>query len=165
MKVQNDLILQALRELSIEFTHYYHEPVYTCEAAVEVYAREGIEGAQAKNLFLRNKKGDQHYLVVMAADKPFDIKAFSETVQDRKLGFASPERLWQYLQTKPGSVSPLNLVFDTEDHVRVVLDADFMTSDGMHFHPGTNEQTVYLQRKCLERWLDEHGGEWTILEL
>jgi Ala-tRNA(Pro) deacylase len=67
-----------------------------------------IPGAHSKNLFLRDPKGRNHYLVVLPARKKFDLKSFGNLLGVR-LSFASPERLQKYLGLTPGSVSPFRL--------------------------------------------------------
>ena len=54
--------LAALDALRIAYTRYDHPPVFTVEEA-EAHWRD-IDATQCKNLFLRNKKGTRHYLVV-----------------------------------------------------------------------------------------------------
>lgn len=57
-------IYEVLEDLEIEYQQYDHPAVYTVEEA-EKYDRGN--GAHSKNLFLRNKKGNKHYLVVLKA--------------------------------------------------------------------------------------------------
>lgn len=158
-----DLITQQLEKLQIPYEHFEHEPVFTAEEGRKIYQQSGIQGAHVKNLFLRNKKGSQHYLVTVMADKDVDLKELSETVEDRKLGFASPERLDTYLRIKPGSVSPLALVNDAEKHVKVVFDEDIRNAEKIHIHPGINTESVVIAVEDLEQFVTSLDYEifWT----
>jgi len=148
-------IYDTLQQLNITYTKKTHPPVYTAVEASQYYA--GMPGARAKNLFLRNRKGNQHYLVVITDTKTADLKQLAKLLGESQLGFASPERLYKYLQVKPGSVSPLGLVFDTEAHVHVVVDADVMDFDVVNFHPNDNINTLTFSTTDFKRFL-EHGG-------
>ena len=44
----------------------------TREDAAQLW--DPIPGVQCKNLFLRNKKGDRHYLVILEISKRADLK-------------------------------------------------------------------------------------------
>ena len=61
------------------------------EDAAEHWA--GIDGTKIKNLFLRNKKGDRHYLVILEVSKQADLRQIVKIVGDDRLSFGSPERL------------------------------------------------------------------------
>lgn len=156
-------IYDALKDLGIEYTEYTHPPVYTCEDADKFYV--GVPGGQSKSLFLRNKKGSQHYLVVLPARKMIDLKALSDAVEDPKLGFASPERLFKFLRTTPGSVSPFGLVFDIDKHVKVVVDEELMRSEFLHYHPNDNTRTIVIRSGDLRRFLEKYAGSVRYMEL
>src|SRR5437899_11795447 len=120
---QETPVYAKLAELGIDYTRHEHPPVATVEEAEEHWA--GIDATHCKNLFLRNQKGNRHYLVVLVATKKADLKKVAEQIGDGKLSFASPERLMSHLGVTPGSVSPFGLIHDREHAVRVVLDRDF----------------------------------------
>ena len=104
-----------------------------------------MPGARPKNLFLRNKKGKLHYLVVLESSKTVDLLKVAEMLEDFKLGFASPDRLFTYLKTTPGSVSVFGLVFDIDNHVQVLVDKDLLNSELVHFHPNDNTKTWLIK--------------------
>jgi Ala-tRNA(Pro) deacylase len=39
-----------------------------------------MDGAKTKNLFLRDNKGKQHFLIVMSADRAVELKSLSEAI-------------------------------------------------------------------------------------
>jgi Ala-tRNA(Pro) deacylase len=49
----------------------------------------GIEGEDCKNLFIKNRKGDQHYLVVVPSAQKIDLKKLGEKIGAVGLSFAS----------------------------------------------------------------------------
>src|SRR5690348_16340604 len=97
-------IFAALSALNIPYELFEHPPVHTAEEAAEHW--QSIPGAAVKNLFLRNKKGDRHYLVILGIEKQADLRELVKIIGDDRLSFGSPERLQKYLGVTPGSVSP-----------------------------------------------------------
>ena len=109
-------ILTALQALGIPYELFEHPPVHTADEAAIHW--QSIPGAAVKNLFLRNKKGDRHYLVILGIDKQADLRHLVKVIGDDRLSFGSPERLQKYLGVTPGSVSPLGLIHDSARAVR-----------------------------------------------
>src|SRR5581483_8723174 len=60
---QESAVSARLRELGIAYERHEHPAVPTVEAAEEHWA--AIDATHCKNLFLRNQKGNRHYLVVL----------------------------------------------------------------------------------------------------
>lgn len=139
MTEQEASVVARLNELAIPFTRHEHPAVATVDEAAEHWA--GIDATHCKNLFLRNQKGNRHYLVVLTASKKADLKAVADQIGDGKLSFASPERLLRHLGLTPGSVSPFGLINDRDRAVRVVLDRDFKRAARLAFHPNINTAT------------------------
>jgi Ala-tRNA(Pro) deacylase len=149
--------LAVLTQLGIVYERHDHPPVFTVDEALVQW--QGIEAAHCKNLFLRNKKGNRHYLVVAEHDRPVSIQRIAELVGDDRLSFASPERLLKYLGLMPGSVSPLGLINDAAHEVRVVVDAGLRERPRVGFHPNVNTATIVIATTDFERFLAWTGNE------
>src|SRR5437867_13229909 len=145
-------VVERLRELGIGFERHEHPPVATVEQAVQHWA--GIDAAHCKNLFLRNQKGDRHYLLILEHSKKADLRAVANQIGDGKLSFASPERLMTHLGLTPGSVSPFGLINDRGHAVRVVLDRDLKAATRLSFHPNINTATFVVSAADFARFLD-----------
>ena len=156
MTEQEAAVTARLTELAIPFTRHEHPPVATVEEATLHWA--GIDALHCKNLFLRNQKGDRHYLVVLTASKRADLRAVANQIGDGKLSFASPERLMTHLGVTPGSVSPFGLINDREHSVRVVLDRDFETASRLAFHPNINTLTITIAAADFRKFLAACGN-------
>lgn len=156
MTDQEASVVEKLRELGITYTRHDHPAVATVEEAAEHWA--GIDATHCKNLFLRNQKGNRHYLVVLTASKKADLKAVADQIGDGKLSFASPERLMTHLGLTPGSVSPFGLINDREHAVLVVLDRDFQSASRLAFHPNINTATLTIAAADFKRFLDACGN-------
>jgi Ala-tRNA(Pro) deacylase len=153
---QETAVAARLRELGIAYARHEHPPVATVEEATAHWS--GIDATHCKNLFLRNQKGNRHYLVVLTASKKADLRAVADQIGDGKLSFASPERLMTHLGVTPGSVSPFGLIHDREHTVRVVLDRDFQQSARLAFHPNINTATLTIAAADFARFLDACGN-------
>ena len=144
-------VFRALDGLGIEYERYDHPPVFTAEEAAEHW--RNIPGKAVKNLFLRNKKGDRHYLVIVGIEKQVDLRTLVKAVGDDRLSFASPERLMARLGLTPGAVSPFGLIHDTNGSVRVILDEDLRRAARLIFHPNDNTASVTISFDDFERFL------------
>jgi Ala-tRNA(Pro) deacylase len=158
-----EAVQARLTTLGIPVARYEHPPAATVESAVEHW--RGIDAAHCKNLFLRNQKGNRHYLVIAGHLKRVDLKTVAMHIGDGKLTFASPERLAKYLGVTPGSVSPFGLIHDRERHVRVYIDRDLKTAQRISFHPNVNTVTLTLTYADFERFLEATGNVVRYLEV
>jgi Ala-tRNA(Pro) deacylase len=156
MTPQEQPVYERLHELGIAYTRHEHPPVATVDEAEAHWA--GIAATHCKNLFLRNQKGDRHYLVVLKHLKRADLRALADQIGDGKLSFGSPERLMAHLGLTPGSVSPFGLIHDRPHAVRVVLDRDLKTAERLSFHPNINTVTLTVSAADFFRFLDSCGN-------
>ena len=156
-------VYAALDALGIAYTRHEHPAVFTAEDASTFW--DPIEGTQCKNLFLRNKKGDRHYLVVVEISKRVDLKDLVKQVGDDRLSFGSPERLMAELGLTPGSVSPFGLLNDPDGSVRVLIDRDLKGRDGLIFHPNVNTASVVVSWADLDRFLATRPNSVRVIDL
>lgn len=157
-------IYKILDDLEITFTEYKHPAVFTVEEALK--HKGDLDGAKIKNLFLRNKKGDKHFLFITDAFKDIDLRKLSEATGERKLGFASPERLQKYLGLTPGSVSPFGIINDENKEITVFLDKDLLANnDKLNFHPNINTATIQISKDNFLKFLKWAGNEVREIEI
>ncbi len=116
-----------------------------------------LDGARTKNLFLRDKKGVRHALVVVAADKPVDLSRLAAGIGLERPSFGSPERLQKLLGIAPGAVSLLALVNDEAHAVELFVDRDLWQSNALQCHPLVNTVTLVISREDMERFLAATG--------
>ncbi len=147
-------VYDHLDELDITYKRYEHPPVYTVEEADKYW--KDIEGAHCKNLFLRNDKGTQHFLVVAEQSRKVDLKKLSARI-GAKLSFASANRLEKYLGLEAGAVSPFGLINDDNNEVKVLLDIGLKKEEYVNFHPNANTATITIANKDFQKFLSENG--------
>lgn len=153
-------LYKLLDELHIPYEYIEHPPAPTIEIARQYWA--GHDAQHCKNLFFRNHKGNQHYLVVLNCNKNMAIHDIEKQLHQGKLSFASEQRLQKYLGVKPGSVTPFGLINDTEHHVIVFLDQTLKNAERVSFHPCINTASLIISREDLIKFLDYCGNryEW-----
>lgn len=156
-------VYEILNKLGISYVRHEHPPVFTVEEAERYW--QGIKGAHCKNLFLRNKKGSRHYLVIIEHTKRAELKKLEDQLGEDRLSFASEDRLKRYLGLETGSVSPFGLINDSSKEVRVIIDQDLKKWDRINFHPNINTVTLEIAYSDFEKFLSWAGNSIRCLKL
>lgn len=162
MGAGREQVLELLRELNIPYQMVAHAAVYT----IDEMERLHLPQAEwvAKNLFLRDDKKRNYYLLSLREEKRVDLKALRTTLGSRPLTFASEGDLEAILGLKKGAVTPFGVLNDEARRVQVLLDRDFQGRQ-MGVHPNENTATVWLATEDLLRVIRCHGNDVTFLEL
>ena len=151
-------IYDYLQENSIWHEITEHKAVYNMAELAEVPCP--YPEADAKNLFVRDDKKQNYYLITVKGEKRVNLKAFRKAQGTRNLSFASAEDLLKRLALIPGAVTPLGVLNDETRSVQVFLDQDFLQEPGLvGVHPNENTATVWLKTEDLIRIIREHGTE------
>ena len=97
-------VYDLLDQLSIDYERIDHEPANTMEACKEI-DQILAPAVICKNLFLCNSRQTKFYLLMIREDKMFRTKEISRQINSTRLSFASAEKMQEYLDITPGSVS------------------------------------------------------------
>ena len=154
---------QFLEENRIEYERHDHPPVYTVEEAGRLVPP--LPAAKTKNLFLRDKKGQRHFLVVVPAEKKVDIKALPEVVGSSRLSFGSADRLKKYLGVEPGSVTLFAIFNDPHHAVELIVDENLWEAEAFQFHPLVNTSTLVISRENMRRFIAKTGHAVRVLKV
>ena len=152
-----------LAQHSIEAKRFEHPPVMTVAESERLVP--ALPGAKTKNLFLRDKKGERHFLVSVPHDLAVDLNSLGLLLGAGRLGFASPERLMRHLGIAPGSVSLLALVNDAAHAVEFVIDRALWEAEAVQAHPLVNTATLCIRHADLVRFLAATGHEARVIEV
>ena len=134
-----------------------HKAVYNMAEVAEIPLP--YPEADAKNLFIRDDKKRNYYLITVKGDKRVDLKAFRQQNGTRPLTFASDQNLMDILGLIPGAVTPLGLLNDREHKVTFWLDKSFLEGSGLiGVHPNDNTATLWLRTQDLITLLEDHGA-------
>ena len=148
-------ILEMLQKSGVPFTAVEHPAVYTIEE-MEALGLPHFE-AVAKNLFVRDAKKRNYYLLVAPHAGQVTLTDFAHRAGTTRLSFASPEDLQAILGLYPGAVSPFGILNDEQKMVQVYLDQSF-AGQMIGVHPNDNTASVFLQSDDLLKMLLAHGN-------
>lgn len=157
-------IYDYLRQENIWHEITEHEAVYNMDelSNIEVPYPE----YDAKNLFVRDDKKRNYYLITVRGDKRVDLKEFRKNNSTRPLSFASPEDLMEKMNLIPGAVTPLGLLNDAECKVTLFLDKEFLDDKGLiGVHPNDNTATVWLKVSDLMKIIQQHGNTVNVVQI
>ena len=157
-------VYDFLRDRGVWHEITEHEAVYNMEELSRIAIP--YPGADAKNLFVRDDKKKNYYLITVKDNKRVDLKEFRKQNGTRPLSFASEDDLRAILGLIPGAVTPLGVLNDSEKRVMVFLDEDFLVSPGLiGVHPNENTATVWLKTEDLISIVRAHGNELRTVRL
>ncbi|MGE4353070.1 MAG: prolyl-tRNA synthetase associated domain-containing protein [Oscillospiraceae bacterium] len=155
---------EFLDKLSIPYRRLDHDHTDTIEDCHEVEKLLGIR--ICKNLFLCNRQGTKFYLLLMPGDKPFKTKTLSKRIGTSRLSFASAENMSALLGLRPGSVTVLGLINDTEQRVHLIIDRPVLEDEYFGCHPCVSTSSLKIAvADLLERLLPALGVTPTIVDL
>lgn len=155
-------LMAQLKALGIEFSYCEHKAVFTVAESEAV--DKDIPGTHCRNLFLRDDKKSNFLLCLQNATE-VDIKKLPAIIESKKLSFGSPDRLWDYLGVRPGSVCPYAIVNDTQKQVKICLDKSMMDHDVLNFHPLLNTMTIGVKPSDLVHFIESTGHTAYIVDL
>ena len=156
-----------LQEHHICYTCYNHPEGKTIGEAKRWWHNDG--SVHCKNIFMRNHKGNQHYLICFDCDHDLAIHDLEQrlkaSLQAAGLSFASPERMLRFLGLEPGSVSPFGVINDTGHHVILFLDKNLQNAASLSFHPNDCRGTVVISQTEFRKYLETVGNKVEWLQL
>ena len=155
-------VYAALERLEIPFVRIDNDPAVTMEDCIAI--DQALGAPTVKTLLLCNRQQTVFYLYVMPGDKPFSTKNFGAALQISRVSFAPAAKLQEFLGTEVGATTPLSLVADPENRVRLILDKAAVAPESIGFPDGTT--TCYMRLRTadlLERFIPETGHEPTFI--
>lgn len=168
--MNKEQIYQFLKNHHIDFEVTEHEAVFNMTELGRVDVP--YPGRDAKNLFVRDDKKQNYYLITVKGNKRVDLKAFKKEHGTRHLSFASADDLMSLMKLTPGAVTPLGLLNDDSAKIQFFLDQDFLDTDSKEkgagiigIHPCDNTATVWLKTKDLVNLIKSHGTPTTLISL
>jgi Ala-tRNA(Pro) deacylase len=160
-------LLRYLDQHGISYRRVEHPAVFTCEEA-ELYRPKDddiLSAASTKNLFLCDKKGRNFYLVVTDCDKHLDLANLAIKLGERKLRFASEQKLLRYLGITRGAVTMLALINDQNKQVQLCIDSQVWRSMTYLCHPLVNTATLIISKSDLQSFFQLSGHEINLIEM
>jgi Ala-tRNA(Pro) deacylase len=156
-----DRLLAWMAANGVVQTTHDHPAVFRVDEGHELKA--GMPGAHTKNLFLKDKKG-RLWLISARQDTVIDLKRADKWIGSARLSFGNEALLYETLGVRPGSVTALGLINDTDRRVTFVLDQALWDADIVNFHPLINTATTALAQADFRRFLTLIGREPVVVD-
>ncbi len=158
-----EVVYATLGKMGIDFEVVEHPSALTTEEAD--YYIEGKDGVRTKTLFLCNKKSTAFYLVIMDGAKRLDMKELAELLDEKRLSFASADKLMAKMALPPGTVSLFGLINNHEHDIKIYLDKDMLEESIITFHPNDNSKTVFISTENMYKFITGMNYEYKIIDL
>ena len=142
-----------LKEQSIYFELYKHDPIYTNEDAVIMKEEKGFTGAETKALFLKGKSG-KYYSLMTFTTKNVDFKHVKKVIGE-KAAIVKPDEMEKITGQKVGAVTPIGY----EPSIPVIVDEELFEQEKLVFAPARPDQTMVILAKDLKKIINLLGNE------
>lgn len=142
---KEECVYDLLDQLNIEYQRIDHEEANTMEVCLEI--EKTLKSTICKNLFLVNSNKSQYYLLMLKGNKKFKTKVISKQINSSRLSFGSDEKMLEYLDITPGSVSLLGLMNDYDFKVQLLMDKDLLQDEYLGCHPCINTSSLRIKMK------------------
>lgn len=156
-----DELYALLDERGIPYETFHHEAVTTVAEADKLVPRLAIP---TKNLFLRDDKKRQFFVVVADEHTVIDLKRLHRQLGSRRLSFASAEMLMERLGLVQGSVTPFGILNDESREVTLVFD-ESLAHKRFDAHPMVNTATMFIEMDDVLPIFEEHGNPVVFCDL
>ncbi len=137
-------IYDILDSENISYEVILHEAIYTIDNNADFKNKEKC----VKNLFLRDDKKRNYYLLVVEPTKSVNLKELQVLIHSRRLSFANENDLYDYLGLIKGSVTPLGILNNVDKNIELIFDTDINGIVGVH--PLVNDASVFLEVEDLK---------------
>ena len=142
---KEERVYDLLDQLNIDYQRIDHEEANTMEICLEI--EKTLKSTICKNLFLVNSNKSQYYLLMLKENKKFKTKMISKEMNSSRLSFGSDEKMLEYLDITPGSVSLLGLMNDHDFKVQLLMDKDLLQDEYLGCHPCINTSSLRIKMK------------------
>lgn len=142
---KEERVYDLLDQLNIDYQRLDHQEANTMEVCLEI--EKNLKSTICKNLFLVNSNKSQYYLLMLKENKKFKTKVISKQINSSRLSFGSDEKMLEYLDITPGSVSLLGLMNDHDFKVQLLMDKDLLQDEYLGCHPCINTSSLRIKMK------------------
>ena len=146
-------VTDYLDSIGVRYQLLRHEAVVTTEESRAVVHVDDC--ASCKSLYVKDKKSDNYYMVVLPFDKRADMRGLAAYVGCAKFEFATEEKLFEDLQVHRGSVSPYAYLNEKPTYsAKLLIDKEVWEAAKIKFHPCDNTATVVVSGADFKKFID-----------
>lgn len=154
-------LLNTLIELYIDYKLVDHPAADSTEEADKYI--EGYNGVRTKTLFLKDKYKN-FYLVTTNDVKRFDFKKFQTLVNTKRVSMANEDDV-KLLGSYIGIISPLSLINNTIENIKIYFDKEMLDENILTFHPNINTHTIFLKTEDVFSFIEKQGYTYSVVTL
>lgn len=155
-------VTDYLKSLGVEYQLVRHPAVVTTEESRLVVHVDDC--ASCKSLYVKDKKSENYYMVVLPFDKRADMRGLASYVGCAKFEFATEEKLFADLGVHRGSVSPYAFLNEKPTYsAKLLIDAEVWNSERVKFHPCDNTATVVVKTCDFKKFLESLRKETIVV--
>ena len=155
-------VTSYLDKISVSYELIRHQAVVTTEESRKVVHVDDCMAC--KSLYVKDKKSDNYYLIVLPFDKRANMRGLASYVGCAKFEFATEQKLWQDLQVHRGSVSPFAYLNESPSYsAPLLIDEEVWNAPKVKFHPCDNTATVVLKGCDLKLFLQSIGKQVVVV--
>lgn len=157
-------VTHYLDNLHIRYQLLRHEAVVTTEESRQVIHVDNC--MSCKSLYVKDKKSNDFYLVVLPFDKRANMRGLASYVNCAKFEFATEQKLFEDLKVHRGSVSPFAyLNEDTSKYsAPLLIDKEVWNADMVKFHPCDNTATLVITLNDFKKFLSDLNKKVVVVE-
>ena len=145
-------VLNYLDSIGVAYELLRHEAVVTTEESKAIVHVDDC--ASCKSLYVKDKKSDNYYMVVLPLDTRADMRGLAAYVGCAKFEFATEEKLYEDLQVHRGSVSPYAFLNEKPTYsAKLLIDEEVWNAQKVKFHPCDNTATVVVTLDGFKRFI------------
>lgn len=161
--IGQQIVYDTLAKLDIKFEYYQAGIDYVDEDDHEFWHK--IQATRCKNLFMRNHKGNRHFLIIADYYNQIDIRSIEQLLKQGKISFASQERIDKWIKGTIGAISVFSLFNDTSKSIEVFIDEDLRTKSRLSFLPNELKALLAINYVDFIKILDYCGHKYSFLKM
>ena len=156
-------VTNYLDSIGVSYRLLRHEAVVTTEESRAVVHVDDC--ASCKSLYVKDKKSDNYYMVVLPFDKRANMRGLAAYVGCAKFEFATEQKLYEDLQVHRGSVSPYAYLNEKPTYsAKLLIDKDVWNASKIKFHPCDNTATLVVSGEDFKRFVQSIGKEVIVVD-
>lgn len=156
------IVYETLEKLGIKYQYYESPRDFSNEDDGSFWNR--INATRCKNLFLRNHKGNRHFLVIADFYKSVEIKILEDKFKKGKISFASQKRIDKWIKGTVGAISVFSLLNDKTNHVEVFIDKSLLEKNHLTFLPNELNALIRISTEDFLKILDYSGNYYEFID-
>ena len=131
-----------------------------------IASQPAFNGRLARNLFLKDKKTKQLYLVSVLHSTTVDYKTLGKLLAAKELRMEDAKVMEEKLGVTPGSVTPLAVMNDKGKEVQLVLDKKLAADDQpILVHPLINTATLAITWQQLQQFVTAQQHDIKVIDI